>query len=76
MSDHMRHETMLSRRHFLSSAALGVVALRRFSPRVPGAEDVMPELSGATGWINSTPLTREGLRGQVVLADIWMQAPQ
>ena len=31
----------------------------------------MPELNGATGWINSAPLTRQALRGKVVLADIW-----
>ncbi|MDE1175025.1 MAG: thioredoxin family protein [Edaphobacter sp.] len=28
-------------------------------------------LSGATGWINSTPLTAKQLRGKVVLVDFW-----
>lgn len=31
----------------------------------------MPELTGAVRWLNSPPLTREGLRGKVVLVDFW-----
>ena len=31
----------------------------------------MPALDGATGWLNSPPLTREALRGKVVLVDFW-----
>ena len=31
----------------------------------------MPSLSGATGWLNSPPLTASELRGRVVLADFW-----
>jgi hypothetical protein len=31
----------------------------------------MPDLDGATGWLNSPPLTTAGLRGQVVLVDFW-----
>lgn len=34
-------------------------------------EGVMPPLTGATEWINSTPLTTEQLRGKVVLVDFW-----
>jgi cytochrome c biogenesis protein CcdA/thiol-disulfide isomerase/thioredoxin len=34
-------------------------------------EGQLPALSGATGWLNSPPLTREGLRGKVVLVDFW-----
>jgi cytochrome c biogenesis protein CcdA/thiol-disulfide isomerase/thioredoxin len=34
-------------------------------------EGEFPSLSGATGWLNSAPLTREGLRGKVVLIDFW-----
>jgi cytochrome c biogenesis protein CcdA/thiol-disulfide isomerase/thioredoxin len=34
-------------------------------------EGQMPELAGATLWINSPPLTREALRGKVVLVDFW-----
>jgi thiol-disulfide isomerase/thioredoxin len=31
----------------------------------------MPSLEGATGWLNSPPLTTEGLRGRVVAVDFW-----
>ena len=31
----------------------------------------MPELTGATGWLNSPPLTTEGLKGKIVLIDFW-----
>ena len=34
-------------------------------------EGPMPSLAGATGWLNSPPLTRESLRGKVVLVDFW-----
>jgi thiol-disulfide isomerase/thioredoxin len=35
-----------------------------FEGRLPGFDD-------ATGWLNSPPLTAEGLRGKVVLVDFW-----
>jgi thiol-disulfide isomerase/thioredoxin len=31
----------------------------------------VPSLAGATGWVNSPPLTAAGLRGKVVLIDFW-----
>jgi thiol-disulfide isomerase/thioredoxin len=31
----------------------------------------LPEFDGATGWLNSPPLTATGLRGKVVLVDFW-----
>ncbi|HEY6746315.1 MAG TPA: hypothetical protein VI357_11425 [Mycobacteriales bacterium] len=34
-------------------------------------EGRLPELDGATGWLNSPPLTAAGLRGQVVLVEFW-----
>jgi cytochrome c biogenesis protein CcdA/thiol-disulfide isomerase/thioredoxin len=34
-------------------------------------EGAMPELAGATEWINSPPLTRASLRGKVVVVDFW-----
>jgi cytochrome c biogenesis protein CcdA/thiol-disulfide isomerase/thioredoxin len=34
-------------------------------------EGPLPELSGAVAWLNSAPLTRESLRGKVVLIDFW-----
>src|SRR5271167_753264 len=35
------------------------------------AEGAIPSLDGAVAWLNSPPLTREGLRGKVVLIDFW-----
>jgi thiol-disulfide isomerase/thioredoxin len=35
------------------------------------AESHLPGFDGATGWLNSSPLTPEGLRGKVVLVDFW-----
>ncbi len=34
-------------------------------------EGPLPSFSGATSWLNSEPLTPEGLRGRVVLIDFW-----
>lgn len=34
-------------------------------------EGPMPPLDGAVSWLNSPPLTREGLKGKVVLIDFW-----
>jgi cytochrome c biogenesis protein CcdA/thiol-disulfide isomerase/thioredoxin len=34
-------------------------------------EGTLPALGGATGWLNSPPLSRESLRGKVVLVDFW-----
>ena len=34
-------------------------------------EGELPSLGGATGWLNSPPLTPAGLRGKVVLIDVW-----
>lgn len=34
-------------------------------------EGTLPALDGATGWINTAPLTPQSLRGKVVLVDFW-----
>ena len=34
-------------------------------------EGTMPSLSGATGWLNSRPISTDELRGKVVLVHIW-----
>jgi cytochrome c biogenesis protein CcdA/thiol-disulfide isomerase/thioredoxin len=53
------------------AAAAVPAALREpAEPPLPD-EGALPPLSGATGWINSPPLTREALRGKVVLVDFW-----
>jgi thiol-disulfide isomerase/thioredoxin len=39
-------------------------------PRLP-VEGELPSLGGATGWLNSPPLTVANLRGKVVLVNFW-----
>jgi len=39
-------------------------------PSIVGSSP-LPGLSGATGWINSRPLTAKDLKGKVVLVDFW-----
>src|SRR5262245_23221937 len=39
-------------------------------PALP-VEGRLPSFESATGWLNSDPLTPEGLRGRVVLVDFW-----
>jgi hypothetical protein len=34
-------------------------------------EGQLPPFTGATGWLNSAPLSPESLRGRVVLVDVW-----
>src|SRR5215203_6819198 len=34
-------------------------------------EGRLPSFTGATGWLDSDPLTPEGLRGRVVVVDFW-----
>jgi len=41
------------------------------SPTLRADEGPMPDLNGAVAWINSAPLTRDSLRGKVVLIDFW-----
>jgi thiol-disulfide isomerase/thioredoxin len=48
----------------------GVHQMTPAAVRLP-IEGEMPSLGGATGWLNSPPLTAAGLRGKVVLIDIW-----
>jgi cytochrome c biogenesis protein CcdA/thiol-disulfide isomerase/thioredoxin len=36
-----------------------------------GVEGTMPPLDGAIAWLNSPPLTRDSLRGKVVMIDFW-----
>jgi cytochrome c biogenesis protein CcdA/thiol-disulfide isomerase/thioredoxin len=37
----------------------------------PPVEGEMPSLDGAVAWLNSAPLTKQGLRGRVVVIDFW-----
>ena len=57
------------------SAILTAAVASPAAPTAPRSalpvEGRLPELSGATTWINSSPLTSEALRGKVVLIDFW-----
>jgi len=41
------------------------------APAAGAVEGRLPSLDGASGWLNSPPLTAEALRGRVVLVDFW-----
>jgi thiol-disulfide isomerase/thioredoxin len=69
-------------RHFSVAAmltgAIGLAVGLAAGPRNPTSaasrlpiEGEMPSVEGATEWLNSPPLTSAGLRGKVVLVDIW-----
>lgn len=47
-----------------------VQLMKRAAVQLP-IEGRLPSLGGATGWLNSQPLTAAGLRGKVVLIDVW-----
>jgi methionine-S-sulfoxide reductase len=49
----------------------GAMMSNKHSTGSPVIEGAMPELNGATGWLNSKPLTRAGLAGKVVVLDFW-----
>ncbi len=44
--------------------------LHTSAPRLP-VEGELPSFDGATGWLNSPPLTPAGLQGKVVVASFW-----
>ena len=77
----MSTEIIKDRRRFLAAAAMTVAAAQLgivgcANARTTGAirlpsEGGFPSLLGATGWINSQPLTPASLRGKVVLIDFW-----
>lgn len=57
-------QTLLDRFHMAQSKpAAGDASL--------AVEGPMPSIDGAVQWLNSPPLTREGLKGKVVVVDFW-----
>jgi len=66
-----------SRRMFLKASTAYIVGATMSPMQTTYAatplpvEGVFPSLSGATGWLNSPPLSPADLRGKVVLVDIW-----
>ena len=72
----------LDRRRFLrttvgalAAAQLGIIGWRaraQFGAAIRLQEEgELPALSGATGWLNSKPLTAASLRGKTVLVEFW-----
>lgn len=77
----MSIEVSPDRRRFLGNAVIAISAgclgiagcvnaESSAALRLP-AEGGFPSLSGATGWLNSQPLTARSLRGSVVLLNFW-----
>jgi cytochrome c biogenesis protein CcdA/thiol-disulfide isomerase/thioredoxin len=75
---------VLTRLSLASTGGLEQRLIDRFPPDQPkrivvnqtidvsdGIPAMVPDLSGATAWINPAPLTPESLRGKVVLVDFW-----
>jgi thiol-disulfide isomerase/thioredoxin len=58
---------------FIAASAAAIETLAEDKPAVASLpiEREMASLAGATEWLNSQPLTATGLRGKVVLIDIW-----
>ena len=57
---------------------VAVLAIAQFGPSALSGEETtrrdsrpVPEFSGISAWLNSPPLTTEGLRGKVVLVQFW-----
>jgi thiol-disulfide isomerase/thioredoxin len=65
-----RRVTLRPGRPWLAAVALLAAPLLAFAANASG-QQMMPDLSGATSWINSPPLNREQLKGKVVLIDFW-----
>jgi len=71
----MYREALHNRRWFLAVSAKTVAAVQAravaSSASQLAVEVDLPSFGGATGWLNSEPLTRARLNGKVVLVDFW-----
>ena len=59
---------------YAGAMGMGIAALREETTMTPAsvhAEGQLASFAGATAWVNSPPLTAEGLRGKVVVVDFW-----
>jgi len=72
VAEELKHD----RRQFLGTVTLalfgsvkGLVQPMKLGAVQPAMEGELRSLGGATGWLNSQPLTAPGLRGKVVLID-------
>ncbi|KND57395.1 DipZ protein [Candidatus Burkholderia verschuerenii] len=74
-----RKDAMMSAQNTMKPADTNGPAMMRASTKPSGpvnaaplpVEGTLPPLDGAVQWLNSPPLTREALRGKVVLVDVW-----
>jgi cytochrome c biogenesis protein CcdA/thiol-disulfide isomerase/thioredoxin len=80
---HVEPEPRVERGDLSQRAAHGLegVSFAAVAPAVTASapldlpvEGVLPDLAGATTWLNSPPLSAEALRGKVVLVDFWTYA--
>jgi len=55
----------------MRKAAMALPAAMLLTTAAVAGGEQMPDLSGATSWLNSPPLNREQLKGKVVLIDFW-----
>jgi len=76
---------LLTRLHIMNTAQAEDGLIGAFHPRrlaadaalarefhfLLGDEGAIPDLDGAIGWLNSTPLSTTSLRGRVVLVNFW-----
>jgi cytochrome c biogenesis protein CcdA len=76
---------LLTKFSFLNTSQAEAHLIKKLGPEKPGVaavsaadsslvlddEGPMPDLSGAIAWLNSAPLTRDSLRGKVVVVDFW-----
>jgi len=67
----MREGTNLSRRGFLSAAAMTIASAQFDEIASARARSALSPLERATTWIDSQPLTAEELQGKVVLVEFW-----
>jgi len=71
----MPNISTINRRRFLGALTMTFAAAKFGTVGSYGSpwsnEGDFPSLHGATGWLNSNPLTPEDLRGKVVLVDFW-----
>src|SRR6185312_16178443 len=70
-------QNLLDKLHPASGSTNGQSSVSMSSAEPKGAGsalpvgEAMPSLAGAVSWLNSPPLTAEGLKGKVVLVDFW-----
>ena len=64
-------QKLLDRFHPVAYAKANEVAAAQPAMVELGHEGPFPSLDGAVKWLNSSPLTREQLKGKVVLIDFW-----